>query len=179
MNATATAVLEALNTVAPEFRNVSSLVDIVGKSETTVRKALKELAAEELVTVDGRTWMPAPPVAIEEPAADEPTEAPAKKKYNRHQKPTTRTVRLNQITKSEVQVLRHGELDQLPKSFDIEATEYAGEKWLTVCLTDGQAAGFDLVLDAHYASSYPTFCTVCAPKLEGKVGRRRAAFTEA
>ena len=164
MNATATATLDALRSAGEAGYTIGNLQDVLGRSETTVRKALKELG-ELVAKNDEGAWV----AVVEEPAAEEPT---AKKKYRRHAKPTTRTVRVNQITKTEVQVIRG---DEDPKGVDLDETEYDGSKWATVCITHKQAAGFDLVLDAHYASSYPTFCTECAPKLEGKVGRRRAA----
>jgi len=161
MNATATAALDALRSAGEAGYTIGNLQDVLGKSETTVRKALKELGELVAKNEDG-AWV----AVVEEPAA----ETAPKKRYQRHAKPTTRTVRVNQITKTEVQVIRG---DEDAKGVDLEDTDYDGSKWATVCITHKQAAGFDLVLDAHFASSYPTFCTECAPKLEGKVGRRR------
>lgn len=105
----------------------------------------------EIAIIDG--------MRVEGPAP----EAPAKKKYRRHEIPTTRTVRINQITKSEVKVASAAEMD-------VEEPE---GKWATLCLTHDAIVWNDLVLDAHFASTYPEFCPTCAPLLVGKVGRRR------
>lgn len=162
MNATQTAVLEAL-TASNSYHTVAELVDMVGKSETTVRKAVKELLADGTLsvdTIDGKAhYTNTPEVADQD-------ESP-KRRYVRHDKPTTRTVRLNQITHSEVRVALTAEEPQVTKNFGVS------NKWVTICVTHNAATGSDKVLDAHYASTYPTFCPTCAPKLEGKVGRRR------
>lgn len=195
MNATQTAILDTL-TVSSSYHTVAELTDMVGKSETTVRKALKELAEQNLVgqvDVDGdgvKRWTVIPTVTVAEettneqavvdstdgePAADskpsedaEPEDKPAPRKYQRHETPTTRTVRTNQITGAEVQVLRAGETS---KSGAVMGQSH---KWFAVCITHNDLGGFDKVLDAHFASSYPTFCPTCASKMTPEqIGRRR------
>lgn len=158
MNATATQVKNILDELTG-FATVAGLVEETGKSETTIRKALKELETEGFAHKNAPgQWENTKPV--------ETDESP-KRRYVRHDKPTTRTVRLNQITHSEVRVALTAEEPQVTKNFGVS------NKWVTICVTHNAATGSDKVLDAHYASTYPTFCPTCAPKLEGKVGRRR------
>lgn len=131
----------------------------------------------ELQPADAQT--PAEPVEVDvQPEAPQPQDeavgaaldtaaAKPRKKYIRHETPQTRTTRINQITKAEIGVRKTSE------------TPFPGieEKWYAVCLTHNQAHGEEKLKDAHWFSSYPTFCTVCGPQLVGKVGRRRAHGT--
>lgn len=88
----------------------------------------------------------------------------------RHTTPTTRTVRTNQLTGAKVQVIRADEVDEnLPM-----ASMIGNGKWVTICHTHNEAQTFSRVLDAHYASSYPTFCPECSKNIPAEaVGRRR------
>jgi biotin operon repressor len=154
MNSTQTAVLDQLTPESGAM--VAQLVDLLGKSETTIRKALKELAAQgEVVKKENGYWFP---VVQPEPAPV------AKKKYRRHETPQTRTTRINQITGYKVGVRKTSE------------TPFKGidEKWYAVCFEHNTAGGEAKLLDAHWLSTYPTFCPECLPLLDGKIGRRRA-----
>lgn len=210
MNATETAVHKTVASRREGF-TVNEIGAAIGKSETTVRKALKNLGdvvRDEttgnyrltVITCDYPNSHPGYPcnhavfvddtedepvvdteqlpveaheeVTEAEVVEDQPAEAPAPKKYTRHQTPTTRTVRTNQITGAEVQVIKQGELPRDHFPFTLS------DKWGTVCLTHQQVAGFPKVLDAHYASSYPTFCPKCATKIPAEaIGRRRRGTT--
>jgi biotin operon repressor len=131
-----------------------AIVESFATDENEVADELDRLGVE-VKNVEG--------MRVEGPAP-EATEAPAKKKYRRHDIPLTRTVRINQITKAEVQVASADEID----------VENPEGKWVTLCLTHDSMDWSDLVLDAHFKSTYPEFCPGCAPLLVGKVGRRRA-----
>lgn len=173
MNATQTQIIEALATGPLDKK---ALVAKLGKDESTVRKNAKKLVdAGDLVLGEDKLYslptQPEPaPVELDETSIEIVAEAtvtsgdkPAKKKYQRHAKPTTRTVRKNQITGFDVQVLRADEY---------EVDEPHG-KWVTICLEHDVVGWSDKVLDAHFMSTYPEFCEHCAPLLVGKVGRRR------
>lgn len=221
MNATETAVLETVAS-RPEGFTVNEIGAAIGKSETTVRKALKNLGdvvkdettgnyrlivinfseptvETEPITCDYPNSHPGYPcnhAVFVDDTEDEPvidteqltaevtsgektiTEAYEEikeavvRKYQRHATPTTRTVRKNQITGAEVQVLKNGETDRDGNEIKV------GTKWATRCLTHGATGQFDKVLDAHYASSYPTFCPECATKIPAEaIGRRRRGTT--
>jgi hypothetical protein len=208
MNATQTLIMDYL-TASNSYHTVKEIQAGIGKGETTIRENLKVLLADGDVSKDGKLYTNTPIVpeavepevtevpkpepvhasveAIEEAiaageaaeavvpqdeavgAALDAAEAPAKKVYKRHATPTTRTVRINQITKSEVKVVRADEMD----------LEDADSKWYTLCLTHDHMEGSDLVLDAHFKSTYPEFCPPCNEVLNpadgpSLVGRRRA-----
>lgn len=178
MNATQTLIMNFL-TNSNSYHTVKEIQAGISKGETTVRENLKVLLEQGDVSKDGKLYTNTPIVpedtedAVEHAvvvpqdeavgAALDAIEPPAKKVYRRHATPTTRTIRINQITGYEVQVLRGDEY--LP--------ENPPAKWVTICLEHDTIGESDLVLDAHFLSTYPTFCPSCAPKLEGKVGRRR------
>jgi biotin operon repressor len=201
MNATQTALLE---TLAVDPFTVNDLVAQLEKSETTIRKNLKELEAEGKVRKDTGHWFliieteqhasieeleaaiaageaatssESPKSdAVEDSTNDESEtagEPAATRKYQRHQTPTTRTVRTNQITGARLQVLKNGETAEDGTAYKVST------KWMTVCLDHMTIGEFARVLDAHFASTYPTFCPTCSSKMtEDQIGRRRAARTQ-
>lgn len=137
---------------------ISQLAEATGLNETTVRKYVK---ANEWAfrTTDTRGVFE----FYAEPVKDE---AP-KRRYQRHDTPTTRTTRTNQITKCEVAVVRTDEDEATAEKHGIKT------KWMTVCHTHNHAVGSDKVLDAHWFSSYPLFCKETRKLVQAAVGRRR------
>lgn len=190
MNATQTAIVEVLSETEG-YLTVPELVELTAKGDTTVRTALKVLveAGTVVKTVDGKKTgymvQPAPVEAETAPEPAEPQPAPEapqpqdeavgaaldtaaaaakpKKKYQRHATPQTRTTRTNQITKAQIGVRN------LAESPDPRVTT----KWYAICLTHNAVHGEDKLKDAHWFSTYPSFCPVCGPQLDGKEGRRR------
>ena len=167
MNATQTAIVEFL-TASNSYHTVAEIVKAVGKGETTVRKAIKDLLEDATLSVDVidgvKHYTNTPEVSDDEPTAEDKP----KKRYQRHQTPTTRTTRTNQITKCEVRVTRTDEDEALAKEHGV------GTKWMTVCETHGDVVGTDLVLDAHWFSSYPLFCKATRKLVQANLERRRA-----
>ena len=186
MNATQTAILTAITDTASH--DVKTIVNEIGKSETTVRKGLNELEAAGEVYRDGSCWYAVVnPVdtandneaytklmdeteteIADDESNDDDVNVYVTKKYTRHETPTTRTVRTNQITGAEVQVVKNGETDRDGNEISIT------NKWATVCLTHRAIGQFSRVLDAHFASSYPEFCPTCKDAMPIEtIGRRR------
>jgi DNA-binding transcriptional regulator YhcF (GntR family) len=159
MNTTQELVLNSITT-DKGFATVAELVEATGKSETTVRKALKELATEGKVVKNGNEWS-----LIAETS---------KKKYKPANPTTPRTDRKNRYTKAELVVAPADEFDRLAKKHSSAGKfdGYDGEKWVTMCLTHGTAQGHDLILDAYFRSSWPTFCPECNSKLTPEQRRK-------
>lgn len=175
MNATQSLIINSLANDGAQ--TTQQLADRLGKDISTIRKNAKEIVADGTIVKDGKEYAFLP--VEDETPADEPVELGSmdsdeiksdtvpKRQYRRHDVPTTRTTRVNQITKTEVAVRRTDENKKEADKFGIT------DKYYTICITDGTAQGSERVTDAHFLSTYPTFCTTCAPKLEGKIGRRR------
>lgn len=140
---------------------ITQLAQATGLNETTVRKYVKAnewaFRATDTRGVFEYYVQPTPEAGEDAP----------RRRYRRHDTPTTRTTRTNQITKCEVAVLRSDEDEKLAKEHGIDT------KWMTVCHTHNHAHGEDRVLDAHWYSSYPLFCAEVTALVAPAVSRRR------
>lgn len=174
-------VADQLDTVREGYP-VAMLVELTGKSETSVRKALKDMMADGDVvkdsggnyryTIVASSTTPAEELAaqVEETEAAEAEaadhvatgdEKPAKKKYAPRRENPPRPIRKNQKTGSELQVVPAGEV---PDGF---STEDPTPPWYTLCHTHHTSVGSKKIMGAWAYSTNPEkFCGGCRDALK-------------
>jgi len=161
LNANQIALVTYMNGTALRAVTLEAAIHVLKKSETTARKALKELVDAGLVLRSGNAWM-----LKSAPVEDDKVTASGKKKYKKNPKPI-REVRKNRITRAVLtvrnaeEVLAGGDEWYDAVDFTLDDIGYDGSKWVTVCNDHKQIVGSDFILDAWHHNSWPAFCTDC------------------